>query len=66
MTKPSTGEYHLEGVPRKSDSSWDHIPEETVKGALAWRDGEAPERNRPFDKKSDLSGWKYIQPATIT
>jgi hypothetical protein len=66
MTNPSTGEYHLEGVARKSDNTWDYIPEETVKGALAWRDGEAPERNRPFDEKSDLSGWKYIQPATIT
>ena len=67
MTNPSTGEYHLEGVPRKSDSSWDYIPEETVKGALAWRDGEAPERNRPFGSKGEnTSEWKYIQPATIT
>ena len=66
MTNPSTGEYHFEGVPRKSDSSWDYIPEETVKGALAWRDGEAPERNRPFGSRKDTSEWKYIQPATIT
>ena len=65
MTNPSTAEYHLEGVPRKSDNSWDHIPEETVMGALAWRDGEQPERQGiGHDKK--ISEWKYIQPSTIT
>ena len=66
MTNPSTGEYHLEGVPRKSDNSWNCIPEETVKGALAWRDGEAPERNRSFGTQKDTSKWKYIQPTVIT
>jgi len=66
MTNPSTGEYHLEGVPRKTDSGHSNVPEETVKGALAWRDGEVDTRNRPFGTQKDTSEWKYIQPTTIT
>ena len=40
MINPSTGEYHLEGIPSKEDSPRDYIPENTVRGALAWRDGD--------------------------
>jgi len=66
MTNPSTGEYHLEGVARKSDNSWDYIPEETVKGALAWRDGEQPERVWQGDGKSlSRSKWDYIKPIVL-
>ena len=67
MTNPSTGEYHLEGVPRKSNQLGDHIPEDTVKGALAWRDGEQPERNWNMNtSETTYSDWKYIQPTVIT
>ena len=67
MTNPSTGEYHLEGVARKSDNSWDHIPEETVIGALAWRDGDDVERTGLIGiggKKTDK--WSYNNPVIIT
>ena len=64
MINPSTGEFHLEGVPRRSDISWQHIPEETVKGALAWRDGEGPVK-RNFNEEGN-SQWKYIEPTIIT
>jgi hypothetical protein len=67
MTNQSTGEYHLEGVPRKSDSWNSYIPEETVRGALAWRDGEEPERGHGFDSgKEKVSQWKYIEPVILT
>lgn len=67
MINQSTGEYHLEGVPRKGDSFNSYIPEETVRGALAWRDGEAPEviwngNSRVLEKKE----WKYIKPIILT
>ena len=71
MTNPSTGEYHLEGVPRKSDNNWDHIAEETVLGALAWRDGETP-RSQSNVFKKDLKevsiddAEDYIKPIIIT
>ena len=68
MVNPSTGEYHLEGVPRKSDSQCSYIPEETVKGALAWRDGEdnTHQSNAWKNSENNNSNWKYIQPKTIT
>jgi hypothetical protein len=62
MINPSTGEIHLEGVPLKSDNSWDYIPEHTVKGALAWRDGENLDSNN--GRKSD--NWSYSEPKIIT
>jgi len=65
MTNPSTGEYHLEGVARHSDNSWDCIPEETVKGALAWRDSENPTR-RAFNGEPKNEDWKYIKPVVLT
>ena len=65
MINPSTGEFHLEGVPRKSDNSWDHIPEETVAGALAWRDGEQPER-QPIGTDGSKLDWAYQKPTIIT
>jgi len=64
MLNPSTGEYHLEGVARKSDNSWDHVPEETVIGALAWRDGENIQESWNDDNKSE--DWKYLKPIVIT
>ena len=64
MINQSTGEYHLEGVPRKSDNSWRHIPEETVRGALAWRDGEVEEKD--WNNQHQTSKWKYIEPITLT
>tara|TARA_R110002020_G_scaffold330634_2_gene546241 strand:- start:700 stop:1725 length:1026 start_codon:yes stop_codon:yes gene_type:complete len=66
MINQSTGEYHLEGVPRESDNSWNCIPEETVRGALAWRDGESKERLWNGGNKPEISEWKYIEPATLT
>ena len=68
MTNPSTGEYHLEGVPRKDDNWNNHIPKETVKGALAWRDGEIPPTryNTNTGQHEKASEWKYIEPTTIT
>jgi hypothetical protein len=65
MTNPSTGEYHLEGVPRKTDNTWDYIPEETVRGALSWRDGESAKETR-WGGSEQTSEWKYVQPTTIT
>ena len=64
MINQSTGEYHLEGVPRKSDDHWNHIPEETVRGALAWRDGETPKSS--YGSETNNSDWKYIEPVTLT
>ena len=66
MINQSTGEYHLEGVPRESDNSWNCIPEETVRGALAWRDGEVKEKQWHGGNKIEQSEWKYIEPATLT
>ena len=66
MINQSTGEYHLEGVPRKEDNWNSYIPEETVRGALAWRDGEEPERGRGFNSGKELSEWKYIEPVILT
>ena len=67
MINQSTGEYHLEGVPRKADSWNNHIPEETVRGALAWRDGEDPEQRGGFNTSNkEVSDWKYIEPTVLT
>ena len=66
MINQSTGEYHLEGVPRKNDSRNNHIPEETVRGALAWRDGEDPKNVWNGEKHVKSSDWKYIEPAVLT
>ena len=66
MINPTTGEIHLEGVARKTDNNWDHIPEETVAGALAWRDGEDPKRGHGFDADKQLSDWKYVEPTVLT
>ena len=67
MINPSTGEYHLEGVPRKDDNWNNHIPEETVRGALAWRDHEVPKRNYGSSTgQATHSNWKYIEPTVIT
>ena len=66
MINPTTGEIHLEGVARKTDNSWDYIPEETVAGALAWRDGEEPS-NRGFNRNDQPSEqWAYQKPIVIT
>ena len=66
MINPTTGEIHLEGVARKTDNNWDHIPEETVAGALAWRDGEEPS-NRGFNRNDQPSEqWAYQKPIVIT
>lgn len=64
MLNPSTGEYHLEGVARKSDNRWDYVPEETVLGALAWRDGENAEESWNGVSKSE--DWNYLKPIVIT
>ena len=66
MVNQSTGEYHLEGVPRKDDNWNNHIPAETVRGALAWRDGEDPQRNWDGNNHVKSSDWKYIQPVVLT
>jgi len=58
MTNPSTGEYHLEGISLEDDNSWDYAPEETVKCALAWRDGEVTRHNR--------DSWTYTEPEILT
>ena len=69
MTNPSTGEFHFEGVARSIDNSWDHIPEETVIGALAWRDGEVS-NDRRYDEGLGQSknnyDWKYTKPEVLT
>ena len=67
MINPTTNEIHLEGVARKSDNSWNHIPEETVAGALAWRDGEQP-NNRGFNNAGTDKDkqWAYQKPTVIT
>ena len=59
MTNPSTGEYHLEGIPLQEDNTWDYAPEATVKCALAWRDGEVS--GRETDKE-----WTYTKPQILT
>jgi len=64
MINQSTGEYHLEGVPRRTDNTWNYIPAETVRGALAWRDGESSTNN--YGSQADNSNWKYIKPVTLT
>jgi hypothetical protein len=67
MVNQSTGEYHLEGVPRDSDNWNNCIPEETVRGALAWRDGEDPQRVwNGSQHVKDTSKWKYIEPVVLT
>ena len=67
MVNQSTGEYHLEGVPRDSDDWNNCIPEETVRGALAWRDGESPQPAWDGSKHvKDKSQWKYIEPVILT
>ena len=66
MVNQSTDEYHLEGVPRESDDWNNHIPEETVRGALAWRDGESGQRKWDGNKHVKSSDWKYIQPVVLT
>jgi len=58
MTNPSTGEYHLEGIALKEDNNWDYAPEETVKCALAWRDGEV--------KRNPDKEWSYTKPEILT
>ena len=64
MVNQSTGEYHLEGIPRKSDDWNNHIPEETVRGALAWRDGEVPRTN--WNDTVDRKEWDYVEPTILT
>ena len=64
MINQSTGEYHIEGVARKSDNQWNHIPEETVRGALAWRDGETP--NRGWGNREKPYKWEYTKPVILT
>ena len=67
MVNQSTGEYHLEGVPRDTDDWNNCIPELTVRGALAWRDGEDPQRVWNGSKHvKDTSKWKYIEPVILT
>ena len=69
MINPSTGDYHLEGVPREIDSQADFINEDTVKAALAWRDGEIPQRGfhgKDAEWKEKLSNYSYIEPTTLT
>ena len=67
MVNQSTGEYHLEGVPRETDSWNDCIPELTVRGALAWRDGEDPKPKWNGNQHvKDTSDWKYIEPVVLT
>ena len=66
MINQSTGEYHLEGVPRKTDNWSSHIPEETVRGALAWRDGEHSQRPQRSNSDKKLGDWKYIEPVILT
>ena len=63
MTNPSTGEYHMEGVPRKIDNDWDYIPEDTVIGALAWRDGETERIGYGDEERIE---WKYNKPVVLT
>ena len=64
MINQSTGEYHLEGVPRKDDNWNNHIPTETVRGALSWRDGE--NKSRMLNNEETLSKWKYVEPVILT
>ena len=64
MINPSTGEFHLEGVPAKDDNSWDHIPNETVLGALSWRDGETVDIS--VKDGEEASTWEYVRTTTIT
>tara|TARA_R100000329_G_scaffold35007_1_gene32797 strand:- start:6771 stop:7799 length:1029 start_codon:yes stop_codon:yes gene_type:complete len=59
MTNPSTGEYHLEGIPLEGDT-WDHAPEATVRCALAWRDGETNSIS------SKGKPWNYTEPEILT
>ena len=66
MVNQSTGEYHLEGVPRESDDWNNCIPESTVRGALAWRDGESSHRKWDGNNHVKSSDWKYIQPVVLT
>ena len=67
MVNQSTGEYHLEGVPRESDDWNNCIPEQTVRGALAWRDGEDPQRKwNGSQHVKDKNNWVYIQPVVLT
>ena len=66
MTNPSTGEYHLEGIPLKSDSTWDYAPEPTVRCALAWRDGEVSGQNRFDSNGTTVNPWEYTEPEILT
>ena len=72
MINPTTGEYHLEGVPTKNDTGWDYIADLTVRSALAWRDGEnVQNRLTPLDMgvaehDGGLSDYAYIEPTTLT
>ncbi|QDP62254.1 MAG: hypothetical protein GOVbin2066_21 [Prokaryotic dsDNA virus sp.] len=67
MINPSTGEYHLEGIPTKDDNSWDYCPEPTVICALAWRDGEVTiEKNWDKSPVEDIVKWKYTKPEVLT
>ena len=66
MVNQSTGEYHLDGVPRESDDWNNRIPEETVRGALAWRDSEDPQRKWNGNQHVQESEWKYIEPVVLT
>lgn len=68
MTNPSTGEYHLESVPREVDNKWNFIPEETVQGALAWRDVEYKMDfcHKSQTRKSTFTNEKYIIPEILT
>ena len=66
MVNQSTGEYHLEGVPRESDDWNNCIPEQTVRGALAWRDGEGPQHKWNGNEHVKSNDWKYIEPVVLT
>ena len=64
MINPTTSEIHLEGIARKSDNGSNYIPEETVKGALAWRDNEHPRQG--FRADPDHTKWDYQEPTILT
>ena len=68
MINPSTGEIHLEGVPRKEDNQWDHIESNTVISALKWRDGDNPENrwNSSTNQYEVQKAEKYVRPHVIS